>query len=53
MIQCPHCKHLIESCEFMDIGDMEGEFNLECEEWQKYWLVEQFKEKYNENRIKK
>lgn len=32
IIQCPHCKHLIEPWDFLDTGDMEGEFDLKCEE---------------------
>ena len=32
VIQCPHCNHLIEPWDFVDTGDMEGEFEMECEE---------------------
>lgn len=32
IIQCPHCKHFIEPWDFIDTGDMEGEFDLEREE---------------------
>ena len=27
IIQCPHCKVLIEPWDFLDIGDMEGDFD--------------------------
>lgn len=39
VIQCPHCWHLIEPWDFIDVGDMEGEFEMECEECGKEFLV--------------
>ncbi|MGU8836315.1 hypothetical protein ACSW8S_17405 (plasmid) [Clostridium perfringens] len=30
IIQCPHCKELIEPWDFVETGDMEGDFTLEC-----------------------
>ena len=40
IIQCPHCSHLIEPWDFMDIGDMEGEFEMDCEECGKSFKVD-------------
>lgn len=39
IIQCPHCKHSIEPWDFIDTGDMEGEFDMECEKCGKGFLV--------------
>lgn len=39
IIQCPYCWHLIEPWDFIDTGDMEGEFEMECEECGKEFNV--------------
>ena len=32
VIKCPHCKTMIEPWEYIDTGDMEGNFSMTCEE---------------------
>lgn len=30
-IRCPHCKEFIEPWDYVETGDMEGEFDMDCE----------------------
>ena len=39
IIKCHNYSHFIEPWDFMDIGDMEGEFTMECEKCKKEFLV--------------
>ena len=39
IIQCPYCNHFIEPWDFIDTGDMEGEFTMECEKCEKEFSV--------------
>lgn len=32
IIQCPYCKALIEPWDYIECGDMEGTFTMDCEE---------------------
>lgn len=38
-IKCPHCNGLIEPWDYMDCGDMDGEFTLNCEHCEKEFNV--------------
>jgi DNA-directed RNA polymerase subunit RPC12/RpoP len=40
IIQCPHCGNTIEPWDFLDVGDMEGSFTMECEGCKKEFSVE-------------
>lgn len=31
IIQCPHCKSLIEPWDYIENGDMDGDFTMDCE----------------------
>lgn len=31
IIQCPHCRALIEPWDYVETGDMEGDFKMDCE----------------------
>ena len=39
IIQCPYCKALIEPWDYVETGDMEGGFTMECEECGKEFSV--------------
>ena len=39
IIQCPYCSHFIEPWDFIDTGDMDGEFTMKCEKCEKEFLV--------------
>ena len=39
IIQWPYCSHFIEPWDFMDIGNMEGEFTMEWKKKKKEFLV--------------
>lgn len=31
VIQCPHCEEKMDFEDYIDIGDMEGDFEMDCE----------------------
>nr|DAF76807.1 MAG TPA: DNA-directed RNA polymerase subunit [Caudoviricetes sp.] len=39
IIQCPHCGAKIEPWDFIDTGDMDGNFDMDCEECGKNFKV--------------
>ena len=39
IIQCTYCGHFIEPWDFIDTGDMDGEFTMKCEKCEKEFLV--------------
>jgi DNA-directed RNA polymerase subunit M/transcription elongation factor TFIIS len=39
IIQCPHCKALMEPWDYIETGDMEGDFRMNCEECGKKFSV--------------
>lgn len=38
-IQCPYCDCKIEPWEYVETGDMDGSFKMECEECKKPFIV--------------
>lgn len=40
VIQCPHCGALIEPWDYIETGDMEGDFSMDCEVCGKPFAVE-------------
>jgi transcription elongation factor Elf1 len=39
-IQCPYCGHMHDYNEFLEVGDMSGEFEMECEKCEKSFDVD-------------
>lgn len=31
IIQCPHCEEKMECWDYIETGDMEGDFDMDCE----------------------
>ena len=31
VIQCPHCSELIDYNDYIEVGDMDGDFTMDCE----------------------
>ena len=39
IIQCPHCKALIEPWDYVETGDIDGDFTMDCENCNKEFNV--------------
>ncbi|OIR59775.1 hypothetical protein BLL41_18170 [Bacillus sp. FMQ74] len=40
VIECPHCQHLMGYDDYIEVGDMSGEFKMDCEKCQKPFDVD-------------
>lgn len=40
IIECPHCHHLMEYDDYIEVGDMSGHFKMDCEKCQKPFDVD-------------
>ncbi|MBD5589243.1 hypothetical protein [Clostridium botulinum] len=39
-IKCPYCKHEHDGLDYIEVGDMEGEFSMDCEKCKKPFGVD-------------
>lgn len=39
-IKCPYCKHVHDGFYYLELGDMEGNFSMYCEECKKSFAVD-------------
>ncbi|MEG7380139.1 hypothetical protein V5785_12535 [Bacillus subtilis] len=39
IIQCPYCQHLMEGHDYTEVGDMSGEFEMDCEKCKRRFNV--------------
>ncbi|MBF8201648.1 hypothetical protein [Bacillus subtilis] len=39
IIKCPHCKHKMDYDPYLDVCDMSGEFDMDCEKCKKTFNV--------------
>ncbi|WP_223251826.1 hypothetical protein [Bacillus atrophaeus] len=40
VIKCPHCQYLMGYDDYIEVGDMSGEFEMDCEKCQKPFKID-------------